>query len=99
MTGRKCAQVIAPRRSSLLRRQRAKEGGERGLSGYRRWLGAESEKYCGLFEEYEERQSLEAKLVEAADVIDLLAQALTFERAGARGLDEFWQERLLSDQI
>ncbi len=54
-------------------------------------LGAESEKYRGLYEEYEERQSLEAKLVKAADVIDLLAQALTFERAGARGLDEFWE--------
>lgn len=44
-----------------------------------------------LHEEYEERATLEARLVKAADVIDLLAQALTFERAGARGLDEFWE--------
>jgi hypothetical protein len=29
--------------------------------------------------------------VKAADVIDLLAQALAFERAGARGLAEFWE--------
>jgi hypothetical protein len=29
--------------------------------------------------------------VKAADIIDLLAQALVFERAGARGLDEFWE--------
>jgi putative hydrolase of HD superfamily len=47
--------------------------------------------YSGLHEDYEQRASLEAKLVKAADVIDLLAQALAFERAGARGLSEFWE--------
>ena len=35
--------------------------------------------------------SVEARLVKAADVIDLLAQALAFERAGSRGLGEFWE--------
>jgi hypothetical protein len=29
--------------------------------------------------------------VKAADVIDLLVQALALERSGAKGLDEFWQ--------
>jgi putative hydrolases of HD superfamily len=47
-------------------------------------------RYSELHEEYEERASLEARLVKAADVIDLLVQALAFERAGVRGLDEFW---------
>lgn len=47
--------------------------------------------YGAWHEDYEERGSLEARLVKAADIIDLLAQALTFERAGARGLDEFWE--------
>jgi putative hydrolase of HD superfamily len=47
--------------------------------------------YAELHEDYEERASLEARLVKAADVIDLLAQALVFERAGARGLGEFWE--------
>ncbi|MDQ3803955.1 MAG: HD domain-containing protein, partial [Acidobacteriota bacterium] len=47
--------------------------------------------YAELHEDYEARASLEARLVKAADVIDLLAQALVFERAGARGLDEFWE--------
>ncbi len=47
--------------------------------------------YARLHDDYEERASLEARLVKAADIIDLLAQALTFERAGARGLDEFWE--------
>ena len=46
--------------------------------------------YTQLHEDYERRASLEARLVKAADVIDLLLQTLTFERAGARGLDEFW---------
>jgi putative hydrolase of HD superfamily len=46
--------------------------------------------YTALHEDYEERASLEARLVKAADVIDLLVQTLAFERAGARGLDEFW---------
>jgi putative hydrolase of HD superfamily len=47
--------------------------------------------YARLHEDYEERASLEARLVKAADIIDLLAQALMFERAGARGLGEFWE--------
>ncbi len=49
------------------------------------------EKYALLHDDYEERASLEARIVKAADVIDLLAQALVFERAGSRGLDEFWE--------
>ena len=50
-----------------------------------------SASYEALYDDYEERRSLEAKLVKAADVIDLLVQALALERAGARGLDEFWE--------
>lgn len=47
--------------------------------------------YESLHDDYEERRSLEAKLVKAADVIDLLVEALALERAGARGLGEFWE--------
>lgn len=47
--------------------------------------------YANLYHEYEERNTLEARLVKAADVIDLLIEALALERAGGRGLDEFWQ--------
>jgi putative hydrolase of HD superfamily len=60
--------------------------------------GGASAMYTALHEDYEERASLEARLVKAADVIDLLVQTLAFERAGARGLDEFWdgvEERYL----
>jgi putative hydrolase of HD superfamily len=47
--------------------------------------------YQDLYQEYEQRQTLEARLVKAADVIDLLVQTLALERTGARGLDEFWE--------
>jgi putative hydrolases of HD superfamily len=47
-------------------------------------------RYSELHADYEHRASLEARLVKAADIIDLLVQALAFERAGVRGLDEFW---------
>ena len=53
--------------------------------------GGLADKYNALHEDYEERASLEARLVKAADVIDLLVQTLAFERAGVRGLDEFWE--------
>lgn len=52
--------------------------------------GASGVSYSELHADYEERGSLEARLVKAADIIDLLVQALAFERAGVRGLDEFW---------
>lgn len=56
-----------------------------------RGLGERIEtRYSELHTDYEHRASLEARLVKAADIIDLLVQALAFERAGVRGLDEFW---------
>ncbi|HXD33406.1 MAG TPA: HD family hydrolase [Pyrinomonadaceae bacterium] len=50
-----------------------------------------NEIYVELFDDYEQRATLEARLVKAADVIDLLVQVLALERAGYRGLDEFWE--------
>ena len=47
--------------------------------------------YAKLYHDYERRESLEARLVKAADVLDLLIQVYALERAGARGLDEFWE--------
>jgi 5'-deoxynucleotidase YfbR-like HD superfamily hydrolase len=54
-------------------------------------IDSSKEIYKSLLEDYEQRRSLEAKLVKIADVIDLLVEALALERAGARGLDEFWE--------
>lgn len=47
-------------------------------------------KYRELHAAYERRECVESRLVKAADIVDLLVQTLAFERAGARGLDEFW---------
>lgn len=47
--------------------------------------------YEDIFRDYEQRASIEARLVKAADIIDLLTQALALERAGAKGLGEFWE--------
>jgi putative hydrolase of HD superfamily len=54
-------------------------------------VGAGAADYKELFDDYEQRSSLEARLVKAADVIDLLVQAYALERSGAKGLDEFWE--------
>ncbi len=53
--------------------------------------GMAAAQYNELYQDYEGRSSVEARLVKAADVIDLLVEAYALERAGARGLDEFWQ--------
>jgi len=49
---------------------------------------AEAE-YKKLYDDYEQRQSIEARIVKAADVIDLLVQAYALERAGAKVLTSF----------
>ena len=46
--------------------------------------------YRDLFDEYERRQTIEARLVKIADIVDLLIEALALEKAGASGLEEFW---------
>lgn len=53
--------------------------------------GLKRDLYIALYEDYEQRTSLESRLVKVADILDLLVQLLALERAGARGLDEFWE--------
>jgi putative hydrolase of HD superfamily len=54
-------------------------------------LGEIGAAYLELGREYEARTSLEARIVKAADKLDLLLQAHEYEKGGARNLDEFWQ--------
>jgi putative hydrolases of HD superfamily len=54
-------------------------------------LGSLGATYLALWREYEERRTLEARLVKAADKLDLLFQAREYEKGGARGLQEFWE--------
>ena len=46
--------------------------------------------YEQLHHEYEQRSSIESHVVKLADIVDLLVETLALERAGAQGLDEFW---------
>ncbi|MEO6724538.1 MAG: HD family hydrolase [Blastocatellia bacterium] len=53
-------------------------------------LGSIGKQYLQLWREYEERVSLESRIVKAADKFDLLLQAHEYEKGGARNLQEFW---------
>jgi putative hydrolases of HD superfamily len=69
-----------------------KERGERAavqamLAGFGR-LG---ERYSELWEEFEASVSLEARLVRAADKLELMVQVLEYEKIGYRSLDKFWE--------
>ena len=46
--------------------------------------------YLALWDEYAAGASAEARLVKELDRIEMLAQALAYERAGSRTLAEFW---------
>ncbi|WP_297092589.1 HD family hydrolase [Thermococcus sp.] len=46
--------------------------------------------YFRLWREYEEGLSPEGRLVKFADKLEMLIQALEYERAGFKDLDEFW---------
>ena len=59
--------------------------------------GAAAAEYRELYDDYELRESTEARIVKAADVIDLLIQAYALEHAGAKGLDEFWEVAVAAD--
>ena len=82
-----------PRTAAQYYSPEARRGAERAaFDDVARTLGGpRAGDYRELHEDYERRESFEARLVKAADIVDLLAQALHFERAGARGLDEFWE--------
>jgi len=53
-------------------------------------VGEIGESYMFLWREYEERVTLEARIVKAADKLDLLLQTREYEKGGARNLQEFW---------
>jgi putative hydrolase of HD superfamily len=46
--------------------------------------------YLELWQEYEERKTLESRIVKIADKLDLLFQAREYEKGGAKNTDEFW---------
>jgi len=48
--------------------------------------------YLALWDEYEEGGSREARLVKQLDRVEMLAQALAYERAGNGAMSEFWED-------
>jgi putative hydrolase of HD superfamily len=48
------------------------------------------EEYVELWKEFEERSSVEGKLVRAIDKLEMFTQAYQYECAGNRMLDDFW---------
>ena len=53
-------------------------------------LGYLGSRYQDLWEEFETGKTLEAKLVRAADKLEMMIQVLTYEKTGFRSLDLFW---------
>ena len=49
------------------------------------------EEYLALWDEYANGASPEARLVKGLDRIEMLAQALDYERAGSHNMAEFWE--------
>ncbi|MFN0123644.1 MAG: HD domain-containing protein [Blastocatellia bacterium] len=56
------------------------------ITGILETHGAE---YLAVWREYEQRRTIESRIVKAADKLDLLLQALEYEKGGARALAEF----------
>jgi len=52
----------------------------------------QAEEYLVLWTEYAEGSSPEARLVKALDRLEMLSQALAYERTGHRAMAEFWQD-------
>ena len=53
-------------------------------------LGELGQEYLKLRHEYEARESLESRIVKAADKLDLWLQVREYEKGGANNLAEFW---------
>jgi len=55
--------------------------------------------FSDLWSEYSECSTPEGRLVSDADKLEMVHQALMYERAGNQNLDEFWKEYLWHYQI
>jgi putative hydrolase of HD superfamily len=63
------------------------------LAALTRPLAEQGARYRRLWEEFEDGDSFEAKLVRAADKLEMLIQAREYESIGYRCLDDFWKHR------
>ena len=68
-----------------------KENAERNaVKGLLADFGTVGQKYINLWEEFEASNSIEGKLVRAADKLELMIQVFEYEKVGYRSLDKFW---------
>ncbi len=52
----------------------------------------QAEEYLDLWRDYANGSSREARLIKMLDRLEMLTQALAYERAGNRAMDEFWED-------
>jgi putative hydrolase of HD superfamily len=76
---------------SYLGEQNKRDAESRAIEGLTSPLGKTGESYREIWDEFEAGQSLEARLVRAADKLEMLIQALEYEAVGYRCLNEFWR--------
>ena len=69
-----------------------KEIGERkAVTSMLEKFGSIGKWYQELWEEFEQNETIEAKLVRAADKLELMIQVLEYEKLGYQSLDQFWE--------
>jgi putative hydrolase of HD superfamily len=79
-----------PKRSAELLGVQAKRGAEEmAMTSLVREL-PQGQDFLALWREYADAATPEARLVRDADKLEMVHQALQYERRGARTLDEFW---------
>jgi putative hydrolases of HD superfamily len=80
-----------PKRSTELLGKAAKHTAEATAMAIILGAVANGDKYARLWEDYNSAASPEARLVRDADKLEMVHQALVYERAGHRSLQEFWE--------
>jgi putative hydrolase of HD superfamily len=78
-----------PRRATQLLGKGVKHGAER-MALVQLTDGMEDSDFVALWQEYAEASSPEGRLVHDADKLEMIHQALCYERAGNQNLGEFW---------
>jgi putative hydrolase of HD superfamily len=80
-----------PKRSTELLGREAKHAAEARAMAMILGAIANGDKYTRLWEDYNSAATPEARLVRDADKLEMVHQALVYERAGQRMLQEFWE--------
>ena len=71
--------------------EEVKEIGERkAVTSMLEKFGSIGKWYQELWEEFEQNETIEAKLVSAADKLELMIQVLEYEKLGYQSLNQFW---------